>query len=63
MDPNTLATVIANMLGAAEMLNAPAMDAQRLIEKVLGAPNVYATALGLQKSAPSKTKSRAPNCF
>lgn len=45
MREDRLAQIIGNVLGAAEMLNGPSVDAMRVIERVLHTPELYAEFL------------------
>ena len=63
MQADELAKIIANVLGAGEMLNATVVDATHIIEKVLHAPELYADFL-VDFKAPSKPGATIrPNCI
>lgn len=55
MREDRLAQIIGNVLGAAEMLNGPSVDAMRVIERVLHTPELYAEFLIDLDSATPKT--------
>jgi hypothetical protein len=68
MDAKELAQIIGNVLGAAEMLTGPYVDAMAVIEKVLAAPELYADFLGPRltttaEGAVPPIKIYRPNCF